>query len=96
MTLAEQVKEVLEGIDQGPWHWADYDLILIYLDDLGYNGLPYSKLFTKDELMEELDRQAYRHKLIISSKETVNVWATRPGMKTTDILQEYIEIIFHN
>lgn len=96
MTLAEQVEEVLWGIDQGPWHWADYDLILIYLDDLGYNELPYSKLFTKDELMEELDRQAYRHKLIISSKETVNVWATRPRMKTTDILQEYIEIIFHD
>ena len=96
MTLSEQVKEVLWGIDQGPWHWADYDLILIYLDDLGYDGSPDSQLFTKDELMEELDRQAYRHKLIISSKETVDVWATRPGMKTTDILQEYIEITYHD
>ena len=89
MTLAEQIEEVLQYIEEGPWHWADFDLIMIYLDDLGYS----TEEFTRKEIVQELDKQADHHKLILDSKTTINVWATRPGLKTENILREYLETI---
>ncbi len=88
MTLSEQIEEVLQYIEGGPYHWADFDLIMIYLSDSGYS----TEDFTTEEIIKELDSQADRHKLILDSKTTINIWATRP-LKTENILQEYLEII---
>jgi len=87
MTLAEQIGEILNEIDLGPWHWADLDLILVYLEDTyGYDP--------KDipEIKMELNKQAHHHKIRLRRKKTIHVWATRPDIVSTDILQEYLEL----
>ena len=93
MTIAEKVADVLSEVDRGPWHWADFDLILMYLNDT-YGYEPKSIPTIK----RELNKQAYRHRLILSEtkKTVIYVWATRKDIKTTDILQEYLELEYHD
>ena len=85
MNLTEQVKEVLEAIDGGPWHWADFDLILIYMDDFGYDQ--------KDHwaLIEELNKQAYYHRIMVD-KYPIGIWATREDITDDQIIQDIIEL----
>lgn len=95
MTIKEQVAEVLNLVDGGPWHWADLDLILLYFnDDYGYD---------KDDIpaiQEELDKQAYHHIIRVpevtrkgvARLKTIHVWATRPEIKASDIKKEYLEL----
>lgn len=88
-TIQAQVKEILEYIDGGPWHWADWDLILIYYgDDFGFNRRDISLI------RKELDKQAYHHELRIG-RTTIHVWATRPEIETFTILQEYLNLTYH-
>ena len=57
--MPEQVREILGYIDGGPFKWADFDLILIYLADAGYE---YDKKY-HPYLKEELNAQAKYIKL---------------------------------
>lgn len=96
MTLSEKIQEVLDLVDGGPWHWADLDLLLIYLDDGGYE-------YDKEDIpaiMEELDKKAYHHivrvkevnRMGVAKIKSFHVWATRPEITTETIKKEYLEL----
>ena len=73
MNLAEIIEEILNAIELGPYGWADLDYILTQSIDLD--------IYTHDEIISELDKQATRHTIMVQItddlKQEVTVWATR-------------------
>ena len=85
-TIRAQVKEILQYIDGGPWHWADWDLVLMYMADCGYD----TSKEVQPEIVNQLDIQAYCHSVLIPEidPKPKTVWATRPEITTQKIVED--------
>jgi len=88
MNLAEIIEEILNQIDLGPFGWADLDYILMQNIDLD--------IYTRDEILAELDKQATKRTILIQITEDVaqeiTIWATRE-VSDDDIIKYYEETI---
>lgn len=88
MNLAEIIEKILNDIDLGPFGWADLDYILMQDMDLD--------IYTRDEIIAELDKQATKRTLSIQITEDVQqeitVWATRE-VSDEEIIKYYEETI---